>query len=206
MTFFMIDFDALFAGIEPGGMTDVYEIKILICYLLYAVKEPLSKEQMDTVLQGNHLVNYFSYSAAYQELLKSGHITLEEKDGQKIIVLNQFGRDTALLLKSSLPLSVKDKVVSAGMEILAEMRRDKERETRLEQVENGYIVRLILRDGDLELLNIGLFAPDTEQAEIIRAQFMENTADVYKGIISLLIRDKQGLNLIAERFEQPKEQ
>ena len=198
----MMDFDSLFAGIEPGGMTDVYEIKILICYLLHAVKEPLSKEQMDMVLQGNHLVNYFSYSSAYQELLKSGHISLAEQNGREVVVLNKFGRDTALLLKSSLPLSVKDKVVSAGMEILAEMRRDRERETRLEEIENGYIVRLILHDGDLELLNIGLFAPDMEQADIIRNQFMENTADIYKGIISLLIRDKHGLELIAKRFGQ----
>ena len=73
----------MFAGIEPGGMTDAYEIKILICYLLHVLKEPITREQMDAVLQGNHLVNYFSYSSAYQDLLKSGHISLEERGGKQ---------------------------------------------------------------------------------------------------------------------------
>ena len=123
-----VDFDSFFAGIEPGGLKDIYEIKILICYLLYSVKEPLSKEQVDVVLQGNHLVNYFSYAAAYRELLESKHISEIEQDGKKVLQLNQLGKDTAIALKSNLPLSLKNKVVSAGMEILAEMKMDKVRQ------------------------------------------------------------------------------
>lgn len=197
-----MNFDSMFAGISPGGMTDGYEIKILICYLLDAVKQPITKEQMDLILQGNHLVNYFSYCAAYQELLKSGHISIEERDGKEWLVLNQFGKETALMLKSSLPLSVRDKVVSAGMEIIAEMRRDQERETAIEETADGFLVRLRLHDGALELLNLAIFAPDKEQAELIRAQFMNNTADVYQGIIALMIRDSEGLNKIAEKLKQ----
>ena len=46
-----MDFDSFFAGIEPGGLKDIYEIKILV-YLLYSVKEPLTKEQIDAVFAG----------------------------------------------------------------------------------------------------------------------------------------------------------
>lgn len=194
----VMDFDSMFAGIEPGGMTDAYEIKILICYLLYTLKEPITKEQMDTVLQGNHLVNYFSYSSAYQDLLKSGHISLEERGGKQLLVLNKFGRDTALLLKSSLPLSVRDKVVSAGMELLTELQRDKEREVNIDKTTDGFTVRLRLHDGELELLHVNVFAPDEEQAELIRQQFTDHTAEIYKGMIALATRDGRGLRLLAD--------
>lgn len=195
-----MDFESFFAGIEPGGMTDIYEIKILVCYLLNALKEPLTKEQMDLVLQGNHLVNYFSYAAAYKELLESGHVYTEERDGRTLLRLNELGQHTALLLKSNLPLSVKDKVVSAGMEILAEMRRDKERIIQVEELDSGFMVRLTIHDEAVDLLDIRIFAPDREQVEIIKKQFEQNTLAVYKGVVSLLIRDGQGLNRIAEDF------
>lgn len=199
-----VDFDSFFAGIEPGGLKDIYEIKILICYLLYSVKEPLSKEQVDVVLQGNHLVNYFSYAAAYRELLESKHISEIEQDGKKVLQLNQLGKDTAIALKSNLPLSLKNKVVSAGMEILAEMKMDKVRQVEVEKIDNGYIVRLVIHDENLDLLDIKLFAPDEAQVEIIKQQFTGNTIDVYRGIISLLIKDRAGLEKIAEQFDVPK--
>ena len=201
-----MDFDAMFAGIEPGGMTDVYEIKILICYLLYVLKEPITKEQMDTILQGNHLVNYFSYSSAYQELLKSGHISLETQNGRQRLILSKFGRDTALLLKSSLPLSVRDKVVSVGMELLADMRRDRERKVLLKEAADGYSVQLTLHDGDTELLSICVFAPDSEQAELIKKQFTDSTTDIYKGIIALVTRDSRGLHLLADELSGKQEE
>ena len=199
-----MDFESVFAGIEPGGMTDIYEIKILICYLLNSLKEPLTKEQMDQVLQGNRLVNYFSYASAYKELLESGHVYIEERGGRSLLRLNELGQHTALLLKSNLPLSVKDKVVSAGMEILAEMKRDRERDVAVEQVENGYMVRLTVHDDAVDLLDIRIFAPDMEQVEIIKKQFMQNTLTIYKGVISLLIRDGQGLRRIAEEYGPAK--
>ena len=196
-----LDFDSFFAGIEPGGLKDIYEIKILVCYLLYSVKEPLTKDQIDAVLQGNHLVNYFSYATAYQELLESRHISETQQDGKKVLQLNELGKDTAIALKSNLPLSLKNKVVSAGMEILSEMKMDKVRQVEVEKIDNGYIVRLVIHDDNLDLLDIKLFAPDEEQVEIIKQQFSGNTIDVYRGIISLLIKDRAGLEKIAEQFD-----
>ena len=37
-------FDTFDEGIIPGGMRSKYEIRILICYLLNSIKEPVSKE------------------------------------------------------------------------------------------------------------------------------------------------------------------
>ena len=51
-------------GIGIGGMTDKYEIKILICYLLYSVHAPLSREQLNLIFQEEQLVNYFSFCYA----------------------------------------------------------------------------------------------------------------------------------------------
>ena len=130
--------------------------------------------------------------------LNRKYIELHEKLEEK---LNELGKDTAIALKSNLPLSLKNKVVSAGMEILSEMKMDKVRQVEVEKIDNGYIVRLVIHDVNLDLLDIKLFAPDEEQVEIIKQQFSGNTIDVYRGIISLLIKDRAGLEKIAEQFD-----
>ena len=69
-----MDFNEYFAGIEPGGLKDTYDIKLLICYLLSTITEPLSPDQLNYIFQSEGLVNYFSYTVALKELLESGHI------------------------------------------------------------------------------------------------------------------------------------
>lgn len=81
------------------------------------------------------------------------------------------------------------------------MKMDKVRQVEVEKIDNGYIVRLVIHDVNLDLLDIKLFAPDEEQVEIIKQQFSGNTIDVYRGIISLLIKDRAGLEKIAEQFD-----
>ena len=54
---------------EPGSLSDIYEIKILICYLLSCIEKPLSKEQVNYVFQFNSIVNYFSFCQALKELI-----------------------------------------------------------------------------------------------------------------------------------------
>ena len=99
------------AGVEPGGLHEDYEIKILICYLLSALKDPLSKSQMNEVLTGNGLVNYFQFADALEELVQDGHIEVIEEmrpEGEFYRLLPK-GKMTALEFERSLPLTVREK-------------------------------------------------------------------------------------------------
>ena len=65
-------------GIAPGGIIDFEGIQVLICYLLKNIPQPLTKAQLDEILPGSELVNYFDYSQALDLLQKNGNIARAE--------------------------------------------------------------------------------------------------------------------------------
>ena len=55
--------DAFTAGVKPGGLTSVTEIRILLCYLIKTAG-PVSREVLENALMQEQLVNYFELSMA----------------------------------------------------------------------------------------------------------------------------------------------
>ena len=55
----MNDFDALTAGIEPGGLNSKADINTIICYMVAKSKVPLTQKAVcDTLVEGA-MANYF---------------------------------------------------------------------------------------------------------------------------------------------------
>ena len=70
--------DAFSAGVEPGGLYTVQEIKILICYMLLGVGEPLPRDAITDILAGDGMANFFEITAAIDELTRQGHLTEQD--------------------------------------------------------------------------------------------------------------------------------
>jgi len=75
-----VEFDALTAGVKPGGLRSKQDIKLLICYLLSSIPQGLSKTDLINVLQDNNLANYFEVASAFDELLKQGNLTEAQEE------------------------------------------------------------------------------------------------------------------------------
>ena len=100
-----MEFDALTAGVKPGGLRSKQDIKLLICYLLSSIQEGLSKNDLIKVLQGNDLANYFEVASAFDELLKQGNLTGPE--GPFPYTVTPSGKMIAQELDVSLPISIQ---------------------------------------------------------------------------------------------------
>ena len=74
-------FDTFDEGIIPGGMRSKYEIRILICYLLNSIKEPVSKEIIVDSICEESLANYFETSSCFDDLIEKGNIIEKGTDG-----------------------------------------------------------------------------------------------------------------------------
>ena len=55
----MDGYDAFSAGVEPGGLRNRNEIKVLIAFLLKNTERGLSHRQLMEVIQREGLANYF---------------------------------------------------------------------------------------------------------------------------------------------------
>ena len=51
--------DAFTGGVDPGGLWNQNDIRILLCYILSSVNAPLSGQDLSEILQRKALANYF---------------------------------------------------------------------------------------------------------------------------------------------------
>ncbi|MDP4119919.1 MAG: DUF4364 family protein, partial [Bacillota bacterium] len=143
-------YDAFDAGIEPGGLRNKEEIRILICYMLYSVKEPVEKDIVINALQENGIANYFETLESFNDLAQNGNITVSEGDKTKYIV-SKSGEMIALQLESSLPITVKNKAMFSAMTILNKIKIEKENTVKIKKIESGYTVSGSISGGNLDL-------------------------------------------------------
>ncbi len=179
--------DNFIAGIAPGGLKEVYEVKILICYLLYSVEKPLSVDNINEIFSKDDAVDYFTFTTAFAELKNSGHLKEIESDGVLYYSLAELGIETAVSLQQALPSSLREKVTKRGLKLLAELRRENEIKTDIVKKDKGFDVICIVEDGGVEYLKLKIYAPDIETAETIEENFKKNSVEIYEGILSKVL-------------------
>ena len=72
--------DTFTVGIDHGGLTTDFEIRMLVCWLLNKTKANINLTLLNEALASYALVNYFELSRAISDLKNSGHIT-EDNNG-----------------------------------------------------------------------------------------------------------------------------
>ncbi len=184
----MDSFDAFQGGVEYGGLRSRNEIRILVCYLLSRVGEPLSVSQLAECLSGIGLVNYFEISEAAGYLLQSGAVGAAPYHGGECLTVTQSGREIAGTLESSLTRSVRDKAVGAAFKLLSRARSERENAVTVEKREGGYFVTFVMTGFSEEILKLTLFAADGMQAEMLKDGFLNDPTGFYTSVIDKLIK------------------
>lgn len=179
--------DNIIPGIGIGPITDIYEIKILVCYLLESIKAPFSREQMNNIFYGDQIVNYFSFCEAIKELINTGHISAQKDDFDEVYTINALGSQTAQKLENSLPRSLRDNVVEAAIKLLAQIKKERENEVLIVPCENGFTVKCTIHDSSYDLMHLELYAPDQMQAKKIKDKFLLNPTAIYQNFIHKLL-------------------
>ena len=182
----MKDRETVVPGIGRGGMTDKYQIKILICYLMSVVESPFTKEQLHEIFADGQVVNYFSFCEAIEELAESHHIEKQSDEESGVYTLNPLGAETARRLSRSLPKSIRDNVVQTAMQLLAKKKYERENEVQITPITNGFSVTCTIHDTSFDLMQLTLYAPDRMQAELIRHNFLKDPVTLYQNTIELL--------------------
>ena len=175
--------------VEPGGLRTSGEIKILICYLLGAVRQPLLRRWIDQVFLEHSLANYFDVADALGDLVSNGSIESCPQDGDEAYRITDSGRSSAALLETTLPFSVREKAVKSAARLLAKHRNERENRVVSERVEGGFMVSCSVLDHDLELMTVRLLVSDEMQVELLRESFLHSPQKVYQTVLSLKTGD-----------------
>ena len=187
-------FNTFDEGIAPGGLRSKYEIKTLICYLYYSVKENMSRDLVIEAIREDELANFFEVSAAFDELVSDKSLVeADSVDGEQTYTLSENGRMIAMQLDSTVAYSVKDKALKCAIKLLADKKTAKENFVDIAKTENGFNVKCTVSGGDVDLLSFTLYAPDIDQAEIIKKSFLSYPSTVYKSMLALMTKDRESV-------------
>ena len=91
--------DAFTGGVDPGGLWNQNDIRILLCYILSSVNAPLSGQDLSEILQRKALANYFEAGDALAALEQRGNVVRDEDGCYRV---TEAGREIAETLDATL--------------------------------------------------------------------------------------------------------
>lgn len=168
---------------EVFNPKEVYEAKLLIAYFLNQIDHPCTPSQLLEIATGEGIIDYFLYTQAVKEMLDSGTLICEEREGIEQYILSKAGADGAESFKNLVPKSVRDRILACGLRLFAKLKNESSVKAGIEECKEGCMVKCSVEDNGIELMELKLFAPDREQAEQIKKRMTADTAELYSRIM-----------------------
>lgn len=172
-------------GVRPGGLTTSHEIRILLCYILDSVGAAVTREQLEEVLLGEELVNYFTMAESLAQLAEQKLVT-EETDGYHI---TEAGRTVGHTLAQDVPLSIREAAVRGLVRAQQYAAKKAAHQSTIVEKDNQRRVRCAIDDERGTLFEMELYMPDMLSAEAVREAFVQNGDTVYKLVLAALTRN-----------------
>lgn len=173
--------EAFTAGVKPGGLTNTTQIRILLCYLIRTVAQPLSRQELESALLEQQLVNYFELAAGLADLEQQKLVRLEK--GRYHITPE--GRKVADLLLTDLPRSVREQAVQAAVLAQQYARKAAENQALVRRTPDGWQLDCRIQEMDREVFSLSLLMPDQATAEAARDAFVHKGGDFYKILLAM---------------------
>ncbi len=192
----MAEHNAFNAGVDPVGLHNVTLIRLLICYILKNSEFPIDKETAATALYQCGIVNYFETIDAFNELINKGLIS--EKDG--VFSLEQSGAEILNELEVELSVVVKERSMNAIKSIIEAERRKRENRVEFQKLEDGIMVRCRVPQEKFDLIDLRLYMPNEEQAEVVKNNFVKNAPLIYNFIVAAMLGNDEMLGSAIEKF------
>ena len=179
--------DAFMAGVEPGGLTNVQEIRILLCYMLKSVAAPIPRDALTDIITAGGMANYFDTEDAIEDLIRLQHLVQSD---DKLVATTVTGNQIGESLGVRIPYTLRERSVKAALQLLK--RREVERDNKVDirkLEEGGYEITCTVMDGERALLSVTLRVSDHWQAEQIKEQFLTDPALLYRSNLAVLTGD-----------------
>lgn len=177
--------DASSAGVSRGGLISKAEIKILICYILNAIDEPVPANMLSNVLHFEGIANAFEVSDAIVSLEKSNQI-IQVNSIEQTYKITSLGKDTAETLKTSLSAVVKERAYLVTMKMFAKFKNAKDNIFQITKENGATYLSCSAIDSGKPFITVKMIITDEDQGSYIREKFLENPSAIYSKIIDML--------------------
>lgn len=183
--FLDIEFDAIDAGIVPGGLRSRSNVRLLICYIINCLNKPVNMDLIITAMQKNGVANYFEILEAFNDLVNKQNI-IKSDGSQELYTLSKSGRLIAANLSDELPVTIRERTLETVIELIMQEKNERENEAEIIKIKNGYMVDCHVKDSENDLFSFKLYVPDAKQARLVKKNFQNNAEMIYKMMIATI--------------------
>lgn len=196
-----MEYNAFQEGTEPGSLKNTNEIGILLCYILDKTEKPLTKDELIGIIQNYGMANYFETTSALSELINNGNVITDPENDQ-FISLSDNGKMISSQLNRELPLSIRQKALSATISLAKQRRIEAENPVVItKDSSGGYNVNMRITDGMRDLMSVSLFVPDKREASLVKKNFHNDPSRLYSVLLAVVTEDNE---LIKQTLEELK--
>lgn len=189
--------EPFYEGVKPGGLTNSKEIRILICYILDSVASPVNRSQLEEVLLGEELVNYFVMAESLSQLLEQGLITGNDEG----YTVTETGHTVAQTLAHDVPKTVRDTAIRGVIRAQQFANNAAAHHCQITKIATGHMVEASIGDEEGSLFELKLYMPDEMAANSVKDTFILQGDTVYKMVLGALTNNK----MLAEKALQELE-
>lgn len=167
---------------------DLAENKLLLLYIFYKIKLPISNIQITQIILENNFINYFTLQQYITELISSNMLEYTELNGKQRLHISQKGDNVLSLFKGRISESkivlidnyLKDHIENIKKELTVSADYTIENN-------NNYLVNLTASENSFTLIDIKLSVASNKQAQKLCTKWRNRPSDLYAKIINLLI-------------------
>lgn len=180
--------DAVSAGVsEYGGLFTTAEVRILICYILSTINQPVPGNLLANTLHYEGIANCFEVNDSIAYLHKNGQLKLiDEKEDTYIAT--ESGKNIADTLKTLLSMTTKERAYNAATNMLSRFKNAKETDIKISREGEKTFITCSAIDDDTPFMSVKLLACDEDQALFIKEKFLADPTKIYSSIIDLLTK------------------
>lgn len=173
--------NAFTGGVKPGGLTSSTDIRLLLCYLVKCAG-PLTRQEIETALLAEQLVNYFEICEGLADVTDRGLVRVENDQ----YTITNKGVKVARELEDDLPRSVRRAAVKAAVKAQVWNQKSAEYHAEVRETPNGCSVRCSINGLKPNEFNLELMMPDRLTAEMVKKRFVLRGNEIYQLLLDAL--------------------
>jgi len=170
--------------------SELAENKLLMLYVLKAIKEPISNTQLTEIILENNFINYFTFQQYLSELEEAKFVEYHKANDKNLLILTKHGDTVLSLFKSRLSPAkiaiidqyIKNKIESIKKELTIQS------DYTLAKNDN-FLVELTAIEDKLPLIDLKVSVPTKKQASLLCSKWQENPSEIYNKIINILFEE-----------------
>ena len=170
-------------------------IQLIILYALNEADQPITLNQLETLVLDNCNINYVNFQLALDNLINVNQVrAFLDSNDKRLFEILSLGAEAIDGFWRKIPVYIRDPIKKSVIPMFRNEILENSVRTKLIPLnEKEYMAQLGIFDADVPLMELNFYAGSRAQANDIMKHFTENSNDIYSGIVKLLTPESKPL-------------